>query len=180
MTKAEVYTTAIKIFGLYFLTLFIQDALEFAFFMIGSITTESFTNGWYIYGGILAKTLVDFAVFFVATLKTNFITDRFFTSDNTNIELTLVKSDWLELAIAIIGIVVIVYSIPSLFNFVVGSIYFRTNPEEFGSTNEKAPIFLNGFKFIVGIFTILNARNLAKFIVKRGESDDNLDSEKER
>lgn len=105
--------------------------------------------------------------------------NRFFKTDGDQVQLTLQKTDWLELAIAIIGVITIIHAIPNLLNVVVGQVYYRNDPETFGLGDETAPIYLEIFKLVVGLLTILNARNLAKFIVKRGLKDDEHDRQNE-
>ncbi len=179
MTKTELYSIAIKIFGLYFLVVFIEDVFGATFYSAG-LFSSSFESPWYMYVSIFGKSLVDFAVFYIATLRTDLVLKRFFKTDDSQVHLTLLKFDWLELAISIIGVIAIINAIPNLLNVVVGQVYYRNDPEAFGLGNEKAPIFLEIFKLAVGILTILNARNLAKFIVKRGERDDEYDRQNER
>ena len=178
MTKKDLYTIAIKIFGLYFLTTFIQDSLELVYVILGSLNAKNFDVTWVIYGSVIFKTVLDLAVFYIATLRTEIVTNKIFSDENKIIKSNLLKADWFELSLAIIGIVLIVYSLPEMLNLIVSRVYYRTNPEDFGMTTGMAPVFYNAFRLIIGIFLILNARNFGKKIVSRGERDDLIDEEK--
>ena len=80
-----------------------------------------------------------------------------------------------ELSIAILGIELILFAIPDLLNLMVGQVYFKNNPEEFGIPRDKTSIFYNTFQLAVGTFIILNARNYAKKVIKGGKQDDRQD-----
>ena len=182
MTKSELLNTAIKIFGLYYFVRFVQHFMELVFMAVGN---NLFDNGqmesWYIYSGISITVIVELTIAYLATFKTELITNKISPNNNETAELEISKTDLLELALAVISVLGIVYSIPNILAHVIDNIYFHNHEESvFWNRPTKNSLIQAAVTLAIGIFLLLNSRNFAKLIVKRGTRDDQLDENSER
>lgn len=176
MQKTEVYSLAVKILGLYFFARFFHFLIDFFYMFSANGDFNYSIQNWEIYKGIALTTAVYFAIGYLATFKSDLITNRIFRTKNQAIEISLGKSDYLELAIASISLIAILYSLPQLLSELVYLIYFK-EPEidNFFRPHHETDFFRPAFQLVIGIFLLLNSRNFAKKIVKRGEQDDKQD-----
>ena len=134
---------------------------------------------WVILGGIFMTFLVDLLFAYFALFKTELITNKISQKNEGTVELETTKTDILEIALAVLAIAAILNSIPNLLTQQVNSIYYHDHKElAFWSTSSKNELFQNLFILIAGIFLLLNSRNFAKWITKRGEQDDSRDEQK--
>ncbi|MEQ9102309.1 MAG: hypothetical protein RIF36_24950 [Imperialibacter sp.] len=182
MTKKELLSIAIKIFGLYYFVSFAQHITEFLFLAFGdSLFGNGQLDSWIVYSGISLTALTDLAFAYFATFKTELITDRISKSDTGTVELTTSKTDLIEVTLAMIAVVAIVFAIPDILAGIVDNIYFHNHDESvFWTPATKTVTFRSVFTLFAGIFLLLNSRNFAKRIVGRGQLDDRRDEEKER
>ncbi|WP_420577989.1 hypothetical protein [Ekhidna sp.] len=180
MTKSELLNIVIKVFGLYYFVLFAQHLMEFIYMMVASgLYDNSQSDRWIILGGIFMTFFVDLVFAYFALFKTELITNRISRNNEGTVELGTTKTDLLEISFAVVAIVAILNSIPNLLTQQVNSIYYHDHRElEFWTTNSKNELFQNLFILIAGIFLLLNSRNFAKWITKRGEQDDSRDEQK--
>lgn len=182
MTKTELLNTAIKIFGLYYFVRFVQHLMEYLFMMIGNnYLGDGVLEGWYIYSGFLFTLGVELTFVFFAIFRTELITRKISKTSEGTLELATNKTDLLEIAFAVISVLAILNSIPNLLAQQVNSIYYHDHKElEFWTTDAKNQLFRNLFILGTGVFLLLNSRNFAKLILKRGERDDGHDQNSER
>lgn len=181
MTKSELLSVVIKIFGLYYFVRFIQHFMEFIFMLVGNSAFDYGIDTWFIYSGIFITVVVEFFFSYVATLRTELITNRIGKLGNEPFELPTNKTSLLEITLAAIGIITIVSSIPDLLYKAVDAIYFHNHKEsEFWTRPTRSEVFRAAFILVIGCFLLMNSRNFAKKIVKRGELDDDFDEKGER
>lgn len=182
MTKTVLLNTAIKIFGLYYFVRFVQNFTELLFLFLGNSFFDSpRLDSALIYSGITLTVLVDLTFAYVAIFRTQLITDRISKTEIENSALGVSKTDLMEIALAVISVLAIVNSVPDLLTQQVNNIYYHDHAEvEFWTTGAKNQFFQLLFTLIVGIFMLINSRNFAKRITKRGEQDDQHDKSNER
>ena len=173
MTKSELLNIVIKIFGLYYFVRFVQHLMEFLFMVIGNSTFDYGLETWFVYSGIFITTLVELAFAYVATLRTELIANRLSGGTEETLTLPTSKTDLIEIALAVISVLAIVYSIPSILAQIIDNIYFHNHQEtEFWTRPTKKNLIQSTMTLVIGIFLLLNSRNFAKRIVNRGELDD--------
>ena len=176
MTKQDIYSIVVKILGLYFLTKFIQHFMELGFMIARYKSYGESPDILIIFGGIFVTTVISFVLGYFLTFKSESITKRIFKFDSKTIDIGLEKTDWIEISLVTIGIIAIVFSVPQILSTIVDNIYFHNHRESvFWTLNRKTDTLYGLFKLLAGLFLILNARNFAKKIVRRGENDDELD-----
>ena len=99
---------------------------------------------------------------------------------NQAVQIALGKNDYLELSIATIALIAILYSLPQLLSELVYLIYFKEpQVENFFVPHHETDFFRPTFQLVIGLFLLLNSRNFAKKIVKRGEKDDTNEEQSE-
>ncbi|WP_258105896.1 hypothetical protein [Marinoscillum sp. MHG1-6] len=180
MQKSGVYSLAVKILGLYFFARFVHYLIDFFYMFSANKDFNYAIQNWEIYKGIALTTVVYFAIGYLATFKSNLITDRIFRTKDEAVQIALGKSDYLELSIATIALIAILYSLPQLLSEMVYLIYFK-EPEidNFFVPHHETDFFRPTFQLVIGIFLLLNSRNFAKKIVNRGEIDDKYEKQSE-
>ena len=179
MTKTDIYSIVIKIFGLVFLVKFVSRLIDFISFVgnLGNIWNEPDYPFFSMFFAITISILFYFLIGYIALLRTDVIVNRFFTPDSKVLDLPLVKSDYLEISLAAIGAYIMVYSFPGILTSIADSIFSQKHQEsEFWATPRNVDILRVAFEFLSGLFLVLNARNFAKRIVRRGEADDKRDN----
>jgi hypothetical protein len=152
--------------------------MDFIFSIIGN---SAFDDGisLFIYSGVFISMAVKLVFAYMAIFKTELITNRISKSNEGSIELITNKTDWLEIALASIGILAIVYSIPNILYSVVENVYFHDHRETvFWTRPTRNEMYQAVFQLVIGTFLLMNARNFAKLIVKRGKQDDEHDEKK--
>jgi len=182
MTKKDLLNVSIKIFGLYYFVRFFQHFTELIFMVAGSnVFTDAHVDAWVVYAGIFVTTLVDLGFAYLATFRTDLLTNRISGADSSVGPLTLAKIDLIEISLSVISVLAIVYSIPSFLAQVVDTIYFHDNQDsEFWTRPAKHQAFQALFTLAIAIFLLLNSRNFAKRIANIGKQDDLQDEGKER
>ena len=129
-----------------------------------------------IYAGIAVSFLVEATFAYLAIFRTQLIANKISSHNNETVEVPTTKTDLLEIALAIVSILAVFNSIPILLSQQVNSIYYHDHWEsDFWTAGTKNVLFQNLFFLASGIFLLLNARNFAKWITKRGEQDDKND-----
>ncbi|MDH5609393.1 MAG: hypothetical protein OEY56_07935 [Cyclobacteriaceae bacterium] len=181
MAKSELLYIAIKIFGLYFIVQFVQYFIDFLFMVVGNNLFTNDAEMIYVFAGIAITGLVYLIFGVLAIFKTELIARRILRPTSELVNISTSKLDIIEIALVTISVLAIVYSIPSILSQTVDNIYFHDPKEtEFWTKSTKGEFFESVFITVIGIFLLLNARNFAKMIVKRGERDDRHDEESER
>jgi hypothetical protein len=181
MTKKEVLNIVIKIFGLYYFVKVVQHFMDFLIIIIGNSAFDYQLDTWFLYGGIFLSMVVELTFAYVATLRTELITNIITKDNGGTVKLATNKTDLLEITLSAIGILAIVFSISDILYPIIESNYFHDHKEsDFWSKPIRSEIFRAILKILVGIFLLMNSRNFAKMIVKRGKQDDKHDEERER
>ncbi|MEQ9288359.1 MAG: hypothetical protein RIG77_15685 [Cyclobacteriaceae bacterium] len=175
--KTQILDIAIKVFGLYYFVQFAKHLIEFIFMMIGN---NMFDNGQiegrYIYFVVSVTWLIELTFAYIAIFKTELIMSKIPFRNDGSLELNIPKIDILEIALALISVVAIVYSLPNILALIIDNTYFHNNEESmFWNRSTKNSLIQSMVTLVTGIFLLFNARNFSKLIVGRGEQDDNLD-----
>ena len=98
--------------------------------------------------------------------------------DERELKMHINKMDVFEISLAIIAVIAIVYTLPHTLGNIVNIVYFAEK-DEFGQSDvhfdQDSIIML--IQLFIGFFLLFNARNFAKWIVRKGEKDDQIDRE---
>ena len=90
------------------------------------------------------------------------------------------KTDVIEISLVLIAVVAIVFPLSFVLGNITEIVYFAET-DEFGQSS--ASFDQNSISMLIriaiGIFLLFNSRNFAKWIVKKGEGDDQIDKESE-
>ena len=177
MSTRSVLTTAIKIFGLYFLVLAAIDfrnTIVSILFQAGS--DHPIGDRW---GPIFLSTLaviLNVVVGFILLNKADDIAKRVNASSSHSVNLPVTKTDIVELALIVVGFIAALYAIPLILQKLVTYAYF--NPYElserkhFWTIHDTAAIIYSLFEFVAGLFLILNARSFARKLQRVSDRED--------
>lgn len=173
MTKKDILTIAIKIFGLYYFVRFVQHVMEL-FYMV--LNYFDISEGWFIHTGITLTILIDIIFAYLAIFKTELIVNRISTKTDGQILVPPAKTDLLEIAFAIIAVLAIITAVPAILAHGINNVYFHDHKEnEFWTTPTKYEFIRSMVSLAIGIFILLNSRNFSKWIVNHGVEDDKKD-----
>ena len=175
MTKIDVVLVAIKIFGLYYVTQLVQHIIQFIFMMSGSGSFYEGIDMIFYYGGIFFTLIIEGMIAYLAILRSEWIVSKVIKENTAPAQLNTDKTDLIEIALAIIGVVAVTHAIPELLSQVVEMVYFRDRSipiPEIWTKDNRSQFFLSIFTLSTGLFLIMNARNFADKIAKAGKSND--------
>lgn len=148
--------------------------------IVNNLFEDDQMDRWYIYSGISVTVLMELTFAYIATFKTELITNKISTKANGAVELQISKTDLLELALAIISVLAIMYSIPNILAHVIDDIYFHNHEDNlFWNRPTKHSLIQSMVILVIGIFLLLNSPNFAKLIVNLGIQDDQRDENNE-
>ena len=165
MTHSALFHTAIKIFGLYFVILTVMNLRD----IIASISGQLLMSN---NDGILVMLFYEiYYVVFNTTIalillfKTDWVAEKLQPVESEPLNVQADKTDWIELAIIVISALAVLHALPEILFKLVHYTYFNDyEPNErpyFWTNANKAEIF-SIFKFVTGLFVLLNARNFAR------------------
>jgi hypothetical protein len=174
MNNIDIIKISCKIFGLYFLILTVINLREIILYATGTILIPQDNYGTFIIvGGQIYQAMFNSIVGLILIVKSDWITDKLKIQKSGDWKLNLERTDWIELAIIIISLLTIIYSIPEFMYKIVNYVYFNDyeKPDKhlFWTGKNKADVFYSIFKFVVGLFFLLNARNLSKQLTRIGD-----------
>jgi hypothetical protein len=109
--------------------------------------------------------------------KADWISDKLRTPANGYINSALEKTDIIELVLIAIGVIAILYSVPEMLYKLVTYAYFNDYDENeerlfWTDGNNLSNMLFSAFKFVAGLFLLLNARNFARRLRRAGERED--------
>jgi hypothetical protein len=179
MNNKEIITTALKIFGLYFLTLTVINLRDLLFLSTDLVRSyQDNQENWIVIGGQIYSGLFNLIVGLLLITKSDWLTENLKLQKTADLRLNLEKSDWIELTIIVISLLTIIYSIPEFLYKIVNYVYFndyeKAERHLFWTGRNKADVFYSVFKFIVGLLILLNARAISKRLTRIGDKDEKL------
>jgi hypothetical protein len=177
MDNIDIIKTSCKIFGLYFIILTVINLRDIILYATGTIFMPQDNYGSFIIvGGQIYQAIFNCIVGLILIVKSDWVTDKLKPQKTGDLKLNLEKADWIELAIIVISSLTIIYSIPEFMYKIVNYVYFndyeKADRHLFWTGKNKADVFYSVFKFIVGLFFLLNARNLSKRLTRIGDKDE--------
>jgi hypothetical protein len=157
MNNIDIIKISCKIFGLYFLILTVINLREIILYATGTILIPQDNYGTFIIvGGQIYQAMFNSIVGLILIVKSDWITDKLKIQKSGDWKLNLERTDWIELAIIIISLLTIIYSIPEFMYKIVNYVYFNDyeKPDKhlFWTGKNKADVFYSIFKFVVGLF----------------------------
>ena len=172
MKKSDLYLVSLKIFGLYLFIRFIINLKDFLFLVIGNtVLNDEPINIWF-FGGLAFTAVVELGIGYILIFKTESVINKI-SGSSPFATLSVDRTALLEVAIAILSIVLITYSAAELLSYFVESTYFHDHKEsEYLVLDRKKPVFYAAFKLVAGIFLLFNTRHFSNLIIKLGERSD--------
>ena len=165
MKKTELFQTALRIFGL-FLMLQVAHQLIILLIEVNLRSLPLYSDN--LISMFLSGTLAYFAIF-----RTDFLMSKLPMKDEGAFQLTTTKTDLIEIALAILSIVVIIRALPDVLGHVINILYdLEQQNTEFWSSYSKKYFFQSILELIAGLWLYKNSRKLAKRMVKKGEQAD--------
>jgi len=179
MNNIDLVKTSCKVFGLYFIILVIVNIREIILYTTGAFIMPNDTYGTFIIlGGQIYQAIFNSLVGLILISKSDWVTDKLKLQKTGDLKLNLDKAGWIELVIIVISGLTILYSIPEIMYKLTNYIYFndfeKNDRHLFWTGKNKADVFYSIFKFVVGLFFILNARNFSRRLTRIGDKDDKL------
>ena len=177
MTKSDIFNLTFKLIGFYFLVLFFTNVIQLILVLINSLSADYGDGMWMMYGGMIINVILNFFLGYILVFKTERITKLLKIKSSTGtLKMAMDKRDLIELSLIVISVIAIVFSIPTILANITDIIYFPQN-DEFGYSEKSfdSHSMTKVVQLALGIFLLLNARNFAKWINKRGIKDDEFD-----
>ena len=170
MTFSALFHTAIKIFGLYFVILTITNIRDIILSIGGQVFLSN-SDGmlpllfYQIYYVVFNTTVALILIF-----RTSWVAEKLQLVEREPLNMPADKTDWIELAMIVIGALAVLHAFPEvLFKLVHYTFFNDYEPHErsyFWTNTNKAEIFFSIFKFVIGLFLLVNARNFARRLKK--------------
>ncbi|MDW8332485.1 MAG: hypothetical protein RMK43_12605, partial [Cyclobacteriaceae bacterium] len=174
MNNVDIIRTSCKVFGLYFMVLTIVNLRDLLFYLTGvTFIPRNKDEIIILVGGQILQAVFNSMVAFILITKSDRITDRLITQKTGDLKLNLTKADWIELAIIIISTLTLIDSVTKFMTKMVNYVYFndyeKAERQLFWTGQNKADVFYQVFKFITGLFFLLNARYFSKRLTQHGD-----------
>jgi hypothetical protein len=179
MTKADFFSLAFKIIGLYFFVMVVTSAMQIIAMMINFDSSGWGEEFWVL--SIILVMIFGVIIYLVVGYYLTFRTEKILSllkiqRDDSVLKAEINKTDVIEIALAIIAVIAMVFMLPRILADISGIVYF-SEADEFGNRNvefdqDSIAMLIQVF---IGVFLLFNARNFAKWIVRRGEKDDQID-----
>lgn len=178
MNQKQLIEVVSKSFGLYFIIEVFLNIKQLVFYGFGfaAYGDDNFSLYFYL-GQNISDTIIYSIGAWLFIVKSEFVSNKVANIKPDEIQLTVSKSDLIEIVIIAIGVLSIVSSIPEILNKLTAYLYFN----EFGRADKnlywnensrKADILFSVFKLAIGFVTILNGRLIAKKITCIGDKDE--------
>jgi len=181
MTKTDFFSLVFKLIGLYFFVMVVTSAIQIII-MIVNFSLSGWGEEFWVLTSILAMifgVVIYLIIGYYLTFKTEKILNLLkIRQDSEALKTDINKTDIIEIALAIIAIIAIVFILPRVLGNISGIVYFSER-DEFGKRTVEFDQNSIGMltQVIIGLFLLFNARNFAKWIVRRGEKDDQIDED---
>ena len=132
-------------------------------------------NTWATILGPLFSLIINVIAGWFLIAKANKISDKLGPVKDRVINVSLTKTDFVELAIVVIGFIAILYGVPVILQKLVSYAYFNPYEEReerrfFWDNRDTSAMIYYGFQSVGGLFVLLNARYLARKLEKVSES----------
>jgi Sec-independent protein secretion pathway component TatC len=179
MNSTDIIRTTSKIFGFYFVIQTVMNLGDIFLNVFASLDNGFNHNGMQtLFMSLSYMAIFNLTVGLILIFKADSITEKIRPAKTNRISLNIDKTDWIELSLIVISGLTIIHSIPEIMYKVVNYIYFNDydkNEKQYFWTNQnKANLIYSVFKFAVGLFFLLNARNFAGRLKRVGDKDDRL------
>jgi hypothetical protein len=179
MTNSDILKTASKVFGLYFMVQALMSLRDLFYYLTGTFSSKGDNEGIFM---ILTSQIYmgtfNLAAGVILIFKADWVASKLAPDPAGHLAVGLDKKGWIELALIVISGLTILNSFPEILYKGVYYVYFNDYDEAerqfFWTNKNKADIFYSIFKFAVGLFVLLNARNFAGRLQKIGDKDDKL------
>lgn len=179
MNSIAIIKTTSKVFGLYFFVLAassVRDLITSMIIMMGQagFYNENFAVAWnWVIPGISNVVLG-----MVMILKADWIAKKVIGNSAEGMTVNIDKKSMLELTLVVISGLTVLTAFPEIMYKLVHFTYFNDYDETerhlFWSNTNRVNVFYSVFKFAVGLFVLLNARNFAGRLDKIGDRDERL------
>lgn len=178
MNPQTLLHTACKIFGLYLFVLAALNVRDILFYIVSFGVRSTPDSGEML---IILLPFYMLAFNIVAGLllvsKADWIAGKLRAPANGYINTTLEKTDIIELVLIAIGVIAILYAVPEMLYKLVTYAFFNDydkNEKRFfwSDGNNMGALLFSTFKFVAGLFLLLNARNFARRLRRAGERED--------
>jgi hypothetical protein len=167
--------TACKIFGLYLFILAAFSMRDISFYLMsGGFRRDTEGELFMLFPFYLVLFNIVAGLFLI--YKADWITGQLKAPTNGYIRITLEKTEIIEVVLIAISILAILHSIPEMLYRLVSYAYFNQyEPHErtrFWSDGNTSDMLFSIFKFVAGLFLLLNARHLARRLTRVGNRED--------
>jgi hypothetical protein len=177
MTHSSLLRTAIKISGLYFIILTVMNVREMIAFISGEVLSLHNDAILPVLFYQIYYLVFNSSVALILLFKTHWIAETLQLEGSEPLTIQADKTDLIELAIIVISALAVLHAFPKIMFKLVHYTYFNDyEPNErayFWTSANKAEIFFSIFKFVTGLFFLLNARNFARKLKGIGDREDN-------
>jgi hypothetical protein len=179
MRKSDIYEFAIKILGLYLVVSVIEhlrEVISYATILI-QLHDKPEQIGGFDQTPLLIVTLFNFLLLTTFTwlliFKTRKLTSLICTKEDYSetTKLFTDKKTIIEIAIIIVGLMTIIWTIPEFAIKLKNYVYMAQN--SFTTTmNDKTFLFIGGLKIVVGIIAISYAKSISSYVSKEKKKND--------
>lgn len=178
MNNADIVKTALIVFGLYFLTLTIINLRDLIFLSTSLVRSyQDNQENYLIIVGQVYHAIFNLIVGLALIVKSDWLTEKLRLKKSGALGLNLNKTDWIELTIIVISGLAVLYSIPEFLHKIVNYLYFNDHDNAdkhlFWTGRNKADVFYSVFKFFIGLFFVLNAKAISKYLTRIRDNDQN-------
>ena|SRR5688500_1114214 len=171
--------TSCKILGLYLLVLAAMYLRDVIYWILLATTEAALGNHNPLVSLLPVYMLLTNAgagLFLI--FKADVVVDRIAPSDADNLSIHAGRTDLIELAIVGISIVSILSSLPEIIIKLVDYAYLNPHDHEDGTKSSYwndaniSNVIFSVFKFVAGLFLLLNARYLGRVLAQIGQKED--------
>lgn len=170
MNQREIIETSLKVISLLFIVKAVEGTRDvLAYFGTYGARIGSIDELWIMVASSILVIITNIIFFFILAFKTGSIITILkipIREDLKPINIGLKKIELIECGLIIIGIIVIVNSIPQIFYKIINSIYFERKPDSILSDNPKGDLTYSIVKLIIGFIVIYYSQNMSRLITK--------------
>ncbi len=176
MTAHSLLHTACKILGLFFFVLAALQVRDIIYsVMVIAIDPPGYQDQWILSALFpMYAVIVNIVGGLLFIYKADWITRKLQVSTTGELNIAVGKRDLIELAVIMISLLALLTSVPQLLHKLVSYayVYDREEGRNVGTNSDIALLLFFVFKFVAGLFLLLNARYLANWLTRVGETED--------
>jgi hypothetical protein len=165
MNAKEILQIASKLIGLYFSLKAVATLLEALFFTVGS---EFGSDGRMIYFIQFVTLGLRLSIGLLLIFKSNWIASKLDPGFDGKFSTSLEKRDWIEIALILISLSILLQGIPEIFERIASFLYFeRSDPMDgfqWEMPDHKAGMTFAFFRVLFALILISNIKYFAKLI----------------